>query len=90
MNEARVTTCSRSPSVRLFLVGVALLLRNVWVWLHHAVLSTPRRGRRLYHPERLRFKDLLLMLLHAAELALGVRDEIMTERPIPIGVGATE
>ena len=89
MNEARVTTCSRSPSVRLFLVGVALVLRNVWVWLHHEVLSTPRRGGRCYHPERLRFKDLLLLLLHAAELALGVHDEIRTERPIPIEVGTS-
>lgn len=89
MNEARVVTCSRSPSVRLFLVGVALVLRNVWVWLHHEVLSTPRRGRRQYHPERLRFKDLLLMLLHAAELALGVRDQTFTERTIPIEVGTT-
>jgi hypothetical protein len=87
MNEARVTTCSRSPSVRLFLVGVALVLRNVWVWLHHEVLSTPRRGRRRYHLERLRFKDLLLMLLHEAESALGVCDEVLTERPIPIEVG---
>lgn len=88
MNEARVVTCSRSPSVRLFLVGVALVLRNVWVWLHHELLSTPRRGGRRYHPERLRFKDLLLMLLHAAELALGVCDQTTTERKIPIELGA--
>ena len=43
-NEARVVTCSRSPSVRLFLVGVALVLRNVWVGLHHAVSSAPAAG----------------------------------------------
>ena len=29
------------------LVGVALVLRNVWVWLHWEQLSTPRRGGRV-------------------------------------------
>jgi hypothetical protein len=89
MNQGRAATCSRSPSVRLFLVGVALVLRNVWVWLHHAVLSTPRRGRRRYRPGRLRFKDLLLMLLHEAERLLGTRDDVVIERPPPQGVGST-
>lgn len=86
LNEARVKTCSRDPEVRLFLVGVALVLRNVWVWLHHEALATPRRGRRRYRLERLRFKDLLLMLLHEAEQLLGVDDEVWTERPLPKGV----
>ena len=35
-----------NPLVRLFLVGVALVVRNVWVALHWAVLSAPRRGQR--------------------------------------------
>jgi len=86
LNEARVKTCSRDPVLRLFLVGVALVLRNVWVWLHHEALATPRRGRRRYRLERLRFKDLLLMLLHEAEQLLGVDDEVWTERPLPKGV----
>ena len=38
--------------MRLLLAGVALVLRNVWVWLHYAVLSTARRGSRRYNPER--------------------------------------
>jgi hypothetical protein len=29
MNQAKATTCSRHPLVRLFLVGVAVALRNV-------------------------------------------------------------
>ena len=86
LNEARVKTCTRDAEVRLFLVGVALVLRNVWVWLHHEALASPRRGRRRYHLERLRFKDLLLMLLHEAEQLLGVDDEVWIERPLPKGV----
>ena len=34
MNEARIRTCTRDPSQRLLFVGIALVLRNVWVWLH--------------------------------------------------------
>jgi putative transposase len=72
LHQGQARTCSRNPAVRLFLVGVALLVRNVWVWLHYAVLSTPRRGGRRLNPERLSLKDLLLMLLHVAEQELGL------------------
>jgi hypothetical protein len=82
LREAKARTCSRKPVVRLFLVGVALVLRNVWVWLHYAVLSTPRRGGRRCHAGRLRFKALLLMLLHEAERLLGITDDVPTERSI--------
>jgi Transposase DDE domain len=83
LGEAKPKTCTRSPQVRLFLIGVALLLRNVWVWLHHEVLSSPRRGRRRYNWERLRFKMLLAMLQLEAERVFGVTDEIVTEREFP-------
>jgi hypothetical protein len=81
LNEARMKTCTRSPLVRFFYVALALLLRNVWVWFHWEVLSTPRRGRRLLRLERLRFKALLYWLLQAAEALLGTDDETLTERP---------
>jgi putative transposase len=80
MNQARVVTCTRDPLVRLFLVGVALILRNVWVWLHWAVLAAPRRGGREVRLARLRFKAVLLWLQHVAEEQLGVCDETQAER----------
>ena len=52
-------------------VGVALVLRNEWVWLHFEVLSTPRRGGRLIRPERLRLRALLHWLLQVIEEELG-------------------
>jgi Transposase DDE domain len=88
MNQARVVTCTRDPLVRLFLVGVALVLRNVWVWLHWQVLSTPRRGGRALRLERLRFKGLLLWLQHVAEEQLGVWDETQAERPLSPAIAA--
>ncbi len=81
LNEARIKTCTRNPKVRFFLIALALILRNVWVWFHWDRLSTPRRGRRLLRPARLRFKAMLLWLLHAAEAMLGIFDETFTERP---------
>jgi Transposase DDE domain len=88
MNQAKVVTCTRDPLVRLFLVGVALILRNIWVWLHWQVLSVPRRGGRGLRPERLRFKTLLLWLQHVAEERLGVCDEIHADRPALQGIAA--
>ncbi|MCH7686033.1 MAG: transposase [Planctomycetes bacterium] len=34
MNEARIKTCTRDPRLRLLFVAIALVLRNVWVWIH--------------------------------------------------------
>jgi hypothetical protein len=83
MNQCRARTCTRSPAVRLLLVGVALILRNVWVWLHWSVLSTPRRGLRVLRLAALRVKRLLLMLLKVAIEMFDVVDVIYTQRPIP-------
>ena len=79
LNEARIKTCTRNPKVRFFLVALALILRNVWVWLHWELLSSPRRGRRQLRFERLRFKAMLLWLLHVAEVLFGVADETSSE-----------
>jgi putative transposase len=83
LNEAKAKTCSRSPAVRLLLVGLALLLRNVWVYLHHCVLSTPRRGGRLYNWGRLRFRAMLAWLQREAEKLFGVVEDAFSERPHP-------
>jgi putative transposase len=88
MHQGRARTCTRHPLVRLLLVGVALVLRNVWVWLHYAVLSTPRRGNCRYNLERLTLRTMLLWLQHQAEEELGLRDEVPSERPIPQRIGA--
>ena len=88
MHQGRARTCTRDPEVRLLLVGVALVLRKVWVWLHYAVLSTPRRGHCRYNLERLPLRTLLQWLQHQAEEELGVRGEVSSERPMPQRIGA--
>lgn len=70
MNQGRIGTCSRNPHLRLLLVGIALVLRNLWVWLHLCVLGRVRgRGIEL-HLERLRLRTMLWMLQRCAEAAL--------------------
>jgi hypothetical protein len=88
MNQCRARTCSRDPAVRLFLVGVALALRNVWVWLHWEVLSGQRRGRRELRLDLLPLKALLLMLLEVATELFEFTGAIQTQRPIPHRLGA--
>jgi hypothetical protein len=82
MHEGRIRTTSRRPEVRLLYAGMALVLRNVWVWLHYAVLARPRRGGRVIVLERLRWETLLLWLLHVAEERFGVADVTYTERDV--------
>ncbi len=82
MHEGRIRTTTRRPVVRLLYVGIALVLRNLWVWLHYTILSMPRRGGRVILLERLRWETLLLWLLHVVEAEFGVADVTYTERNV--------
>jgi len=82
MHGGRIRTTTRRPDVRLLYVGIALVLRNLWVWLHYMVLAIRRRGGRMILMERLRWKTLLLWLLHVAEETFGVADVTFTERDV--------
>jgi hypothetical protein len=82
MHEGRIRTTTRCPVVRLLYVGIALVLRNLWVWLHYTILAMPRRGGRVILLERLRWETLLLWLLHVAEEVFGVADITYTERDV--------
>jgi hypothetical protein len=81
LHQARIRTCTRDPLLRLLYVGIALILRNVWVWLHWEVLAVRRRGQRRVELSRLRLRQMLLWLQHVAELRLGVRDEVKVQHP---------
>ena len=62
-HQARIRTSSRKPALRLLFMGVALVLRNVWVWLHAEVMAQPQRGARQLRPQSLRFARVLLWLM---------------------------
>jgi hypothetical protein len=82
LGQARIRTSTRDPLLRLLYVAVALLLRNVWVWLHWQVLADRRGGTRRVDTNRLTFRTMLLWLQHWAEQCLGVCDEVHARYPI--------
>jgi hypothetical protein len=83
LHQARIRTCTRDPRLRLLYVGIALILRNVWVWLHWEVLSQPRRGGRKVDLNQLVFRKMLVGLQHLAEALFGVCDEVRSKHPMP-------
>jgi putative transposase len=71
MNEARIKTCTRDPRLRLLFIGVALVLRNVWVWLHFRLAKAKYSEEPIMLFELMRFKEMLLWITQIVQLALG-------------------
>ena len=70
MRQARIVTCTRKPHLRLLFVGLALILRNLWVWLHQTRLADGVGQQLTLRLERLRFRRLLDWLVHAVTTLL--------------------
>jgi len=83
LNQARIRTCTRDPLLRLLYVAVALLLRNVWVWLHWELLAERQRGQRRVDLRPLPFRQMLLWLQHQAEQRLGISAEELAAQRSP-------
>ena len=71
MNEARSKTCTRDPAQRLLFVGVALVLRNVWVWLHFKLAKGKWSEEPQLFLELLRFGEMLLWISQIVGRMLG-------------------
>jgi Transposase DDE domain len=82
MHQARIRTCTKDPLLRLLYVGVALVLRNVWVWLHGEVLAERRGRHRRLDLRQLTFRHLMLWLQHHAEAWLGLEEQIEAKYPL--------
>jgi DDE family transposase len=67
MERARIRTSTRDPLRRLLFAGLALLIRNAWVWLHLMRLASRHGTVVTLHLQQLRFTDLLLKLQTFAE-----------------------
>jgi putative transposase len=70
LRQARIYTCTRQPRLRLLFIAVALVLRNLWVWVHHLFLAEGDRDNRTLHLERLRFKRMLEWIVHEIQRLL--------------------
>jgi DDE family transposase len=71
MNEARIKTCTRDPQLRLLFVGIALVLRNVWVWLHFKLARGKWDDQPQLFLELLRFREMLLWITQVIGKLLG-------------------
>lgn len=71
MNVARIKTCTRDPRLRLLFVAVALILRNVWVWLHFKLAKGKRSEEPQLFLELLRFQEMLLWITQIVQRLLG-------------------
>jgi IS4 transposase len=71
MNEARIKTSTRDPQMRLLFVGIALVLRNVWVWLHFKLARAKWDEEPQLFLELLRFKEMLLWISQVVGILLG-------------------
>ena len=71
MNEARIRTCTRDPAQRLLFIGVALVLRNVWVWLHFQFAKNKWSSQLKLFPRLLRFREMLHWIEQVASSMLG-------------------
>ena len=67
LGEALALTSSRNPVYRLLLVAIALVLRNLWVWLHWEFLA-----ERTAHARRVRLAKLPLRQLLYEKRGRGV------------------
>ncbi len=64
MRQARIYTCTRNPRLRLLFVAMALILRNLWVWIHQTRLAEGHGDSLTLHLHRLRFKQMLDWIAH--------------------------
>ena len=71
MNEARIKTCTRDPQLRLLFVGIALVLRNVWVWLHFKLAKGKWDDEPQLFLKLLRFREMLLWITQVVGKLLG-------------------
>jgi putative transposase len=81
MNQVRVRTSTRRPLLRLLFVGVALVLRNVWAWLHLTVFARRRRGSLTLDLEAFRLGTLALCLQRVVAALFGCREELGLQPP---------
>jgi len=81
MEQVRARTSTPNPAVRFLLMGVALLIVNMWICLHWLFLRLPGRGPRRVARWRFRLDRMARFLTRAIERFYGV---VTVVDPAPI------
>jgi putative transposase len=80
MRRVRASTTSRNPALRFFLLGIGLVLVNVWVFLRWEFARLMARGPRRVDPSRFRLYRFTRLLIRAIEAFCGVVMSIPTHQ----------
>lgn len=80
MRRIRASTTSRNPALRFFLLGIGLVLVNVWVFLRWEFARLMARGPRRVDPARLRFHRFTRLLIRSIEAIYGAVMSIPTHQ----------
>jgi hypothetical protein len=80
MEQVRARTTSLSPGLRFLLMGVALLIVNMWIVLHWLYLRLPGQGPRRVARWRFRLERMTRFLTRAIERVYGV---VTAVNPLP-------
>lgn len=67
LRQVKVLTNSRNPALRFFLLGLGLLMQNVWVLARWLFTRRPGKGRHKLIPSLLRFATFRKLLVRAVE-----------------------
>ncbi len=67
LRQVKVLTNSRNPALRFFLLGLGLLMQNVWVLVRWLLTRCPGKGRHKLMPILLRFDRFRKLLMRAVE-----------------------
>jgi putative transposase len=81
MEQVRARTTSPNPALRFLLMGVALLIVNMWIRLHWLFLRLPGQGARRVARWRFRLDRMARFLTRAIERVYGV---VTVVDPAPI------
>ncbi len=71
LRRVRASTTSRNPAVRFFLLGVGLLLVNIWVFLRWEFTRILAKGPRRIDQTRFRFQRFTRFLIRSIEQIYG-------------------
>lgn len=67
LRQVKVLTNSRNPALRFFLLGLGLLMQNIWVLARWLFTRRPGKGRHKLIPSLLRFDCFCKLLVRAVE-----------------------
>lgn len=81
LEQVRARTTSPNPALRFLLIGIALLIVNMWIRLHWLFLRLPGRGPRRVARQRFRLDRMTRLLTHAIERFYGL---VTAVDPLPI------